>query len=260
MNHSKHVRNLFYSLGAAVALLALTGHPAYADANGGDVTVLLTATAGDPIEQNNLSQTTPIFTTPIGPDGLFADDLATPIVDGSILTIDAASVVGDADPFLDLDFTVTNKTGFEAEVIVTALVPLSAVFGPGLAVDASASMSVTDPADNGFLLGPIPGAAIFEGSIDGEIVRTLFDSSTTSSISQPPGGVGSAGYLAFPINDELHADLIADESIGITSRFILGPGDVADFSGFFSVAPIVPEPSALILGLACIACVARGGR
>lgn len=231
---------------AAIACL-LASPMVLADSAGGDVTVVLAATAGDPIEQNNLSQTTPIFTTPIGSDGLFADTLASPIVGQPIVSIDTASVSGDADPFIDLDFAVTNTTGFEAEIVVTAFVPLSAVFGPGLLVDASSSISVMDASNSGFLLGPIPGTAMFEGTIDGAIVQTFFDADTTSPVSQPSGGLDGAGLFTLPMGDVLHADLVADASIGITSNFRLGPGDQAQFSGFFSVVPVIPEPSTISL-------------
>ena len=172
---------------------------------------------------------------------------STALWDGAV---DNAS--GNADPFVNLAFGVTNIAAVPVEFTVSIAVPIVPI--PGATVHGgSTGGSVSDSNNNGVgglsTIISVPGTPFYSGQIDGVGVLSIYPDPT----SFPAGGVFAfAGQTVnIPaLNPGLPGPTLPSGpallTIGISHRFLLAPGDSMSASSFFIVQPI-PEPSSLML-------------
>ena len=218
-------------------------------------------------------QNSPVFSFDPVQDNTFDGSLAN-VGEGNpagLWVLDTLTISGDVDPFVSLDFTVTNSSATDdVEFTVTALVPFPSGFdlGPDVAVGGSIEGSFTDTSgDNTVTVSSIAGTPIFSGQVDGvEVLPLLADPFTQTAtgsfsvmgtIAQEVVGNPVPGVPELEPTLLLPASQIVTDSIGIEINFVLSPGDQATFDAFF-IADIIPEPSSLaLLGLGGFAVLTR---
>ena len=160
-------------------------------------------------------------------------------------TLDSWDLDSDPDPTITNVFSVTNNTAATQSFVVSVLLPTSISFGPPSLIRGSIQGGATDNNFNGVTLSNTATSSIYDGTIDGTSVRTLFDDPTVAT------GVGSVslGSASFGIPLQESIGVATNATIGLTLRFDLTAGDSASFTANFDVQP-VPEPgTALLLGL-----------
>ncbi len=160
-------------------------------------------------------------------------------------TVDSWDLALDPDPTISNVFSVTNNTAATQTFVVSVLLPTGISFGPPSLIRGSIQGGATDNNFDGVTLSNASGFSIYEGLIDGAVVRTLFDDPTSVS---GPGSV-SLGSAPFGIPVQESIAVATNATIGLTLRFDLTAGDSASFTANFDVQP-VPEPgTALLMGL-----------
>jgi len=158
----------------------------------------------------------------------------------------------DSDPFVTNNFTITNTTGSTQTYTMTTTLGITPVIPNGL-MQGSIGFSLTDNNGGGATLAT-SGASLYQGMIDGNVARTLWDSST--SFTAPFATISDSTFFGFPTR-EIAPESI-DSTIGITIMFSLTAGDSTSITSNFDVVP-VPLPAAIwlfgsgILGLLGVA-------
>lgn len=170
-------------------------------------------------------------------------------------SLDSWNLNVDPDPTVSNIFAVTNNTGATQSFVVSVLLPTSISFGPPSLIRGSIQGGATDNNNDGVTLSNTGASSIYDGLIDGNSVRTLFDSPTSvTGFASVSLGTANFGY---PIPESIA--VATNTTIGLTLRFNLSAGDSASFTSVFEVLP-VPEPgTALLLGLG-LASLAAGRR
>lgn len=156
------------------------------------------------------------------------------------LDLDAWSLSMDSDPFVTNNFTITNTTASTQTFSLTTTIGITPVIPNGL-MQGSIGFSLTDNNGGGATLSA-SGASIYQGLIDGNVTRTLWDSPT--SFFTPFATTTANTFFGFPTR-EIAPESI-DSTIGITIMFSLTAGDSASFTSNFDVVP-VPLPAAIWL-------------
>jgi hypothetical protein len=162
---------------------------------------------------------------------------------------------GNADPFVNLAFGLTNVTLAPLEFTVSITVPIAPPIPGATLHGGSTGGSVTDSNFNGVggmsTIVSVPGTPFYSGQIDGVGVLSIYPDPT----SFPAGGI-----FAFPgqtvnipaLNPGLPGPTLPSGpallTIGIAHHFLLAAGDSISTSSFFVVQP-VPEPSSFVLAL-----------
>jgi hypothetical protein len=170
----------------------------------------------------------------------------------------------DQDPFVFANTVLQNTSGSTQTFFLNIVLPITANVGPPVVISGSIQGGVSDtggiggppgaPGD-GALLSSVSPTAIYRAALDGSVVRTLLNH--TSSVSA--GAFGSNSFTPSPsyLNEILPATN-ATTNIAIFLRFSLSPGDSASFTSVFNV---VPEPStALLIGVGFLGLLAGARR
>lgn len=166
------------------------------------------------------------------------------------IPVDGSGYRGVTPVFINSSFNLTNNQAATQTFVVSVSQNGVGPIGPTTTIFGSNSGNVGDgPNLNGATLGTNLGQSFYEALIDGTPVRTLFDhpQSVVAGIGQTnaygPGNFGPEGSIGL-IN-----------SVGITNRFTLTPGDNA---GMTSTFILIPAPGAAgLLGLAGLAVLRR---
>ncbi|MGA9032856.1 MAG: PEP-CTERM sorting domain-containing protein, partial [Sulfuricaulis sp.] len=156
------------------------------------------------------------------------------------LNVNSWSLSMDSDPFVTNNFTLTNTSGSIQTYSLGATIGVSPTIPIG-AMQGSIGFTLTDNNNNGATL-TTSGASIYQGSIDGNVARTLWD--PTTSFTAPFASTSSSTYFGFPTREAAPESI--DSNIGILITFSLTPGDSASFTSNFDVVP-VPVPAAVWL-------------
>ena len=154
------------------------------------------------------------------------------------LNVESWSLSMDSDPFVTNNFTITNTTGSIQTYTLGTTIGISPVIPIG-AMRGSIGFSLTDNNGDGATLAT-SGASIYQGMIDGNIARTLWD--PLASFTTPFGSTSSSTFFGFPTREA--APESVDTTIGILITFSLTSGDSASFTSNFDVVP-VPVPAAI---------------
>ena len=155
------------------------------------------------------------------------------------LNVDGWSLSMDSDPFVTNNFTITNTSSSTQTYILGTTIGVSPAIPNGL-MRGSIGYSLTDNNSNGATLAT-SGASIYQGTIDGNVARTLWNPST--SFSTFSTGASSIDF-GFPTREAAPESI--DSNIGILITFSLTPGDSVAFTSNFDVVP-VPVPAAVWL-------------
>jgi hypothetical protein len=170
--------------------------------------------------------------------GVSADTWAT----NHSFNLDSWSLSMDSDPLVANNFTITNSSGSTQTYSIGATIGVSPTIPFG-AMRGSIGFSLTDNTDNNTDAKlETSGASIYQGMIDGNSARTLWDPST--SFTAPSGSFASSTSFGFP--SRLIAPESVDTNIGILITFSLTDGDSVAFTSNFDVVP-VPVPAAIWL-------------
>jgi hypothetical protein len=145
----------------------------------------------------------------------------------------------DSDPFVTNNFTITNTSGSTQTYTLGTTVGVSPAIPNGL-MRGSIGYSLTDNNSNGATLAT-SGTSIYQGKIDGNVARTLWNPST--SFSTFSTGASSIDF-GFPTRETAPESI--DSNIGILITFSLTSGDSVAFTSNFDVVP-VPVPAAVWL-------------
>ena len=146
----------------------------------------------------------------------------------------------DSDPFVTNNFTITNTSGSTQTYTLGTTIGVSPTIPIG-AMQGSIGFTLTDNNSNGATLAT-SGVSIYQGTIDGNVARTLWNSSTT--FTAPFGSTASSTYFGFPTRET--APESVDSNIGVLIKFSLTAGDSVAFTSNFDVVP-VPVPAAIWL-------------
>ena len=154
----------------------------------------------------------------------------------------------DIDPFVNGVFGLTNNTGVTQTFILNVTLPILPV-NPSSLIGGSVGGSVTDANFDGTATVANSGAtSLFTGEIDGGGVLSIIGS--PFSYSAPfAGGTANIPATSAGLPGPTIPGPAALNTIGISHKFTLTPGDTAALTSFFVVEP-VPEPASLGL-LAC---------
>jgi hypothetical protein len=182
-----------------------------------------------------------------------------PYTDVAGIEIAGMSALLKEDPFVTLNASFINPTGFTQTYTLTITLPIP---GPGFAYNAtvgsSVGVTVTDTVGGSVSASSVSPDGIYSGQVNGVTILTLMPHSTSVSCPPPPGVGCSAATtdnsglplspvtpgVATSIGIQLKFTLTAFDQVGVTSRF-----------------EIVPEPSAFVLlGIACAALVVSRSR
>lgn len=155
------------------------------------------------------------------------------------LNMESWSLSMDSDPFITNNFTLTNTTAFTQTYSIGVAIGVTPVI-PNAGMRGSVGFSLTDNNANGATLAT-SGASIYQGKIDGNTARTLWDPAT--SFTAPFGSTSSSTFFGFPVREA--APESVDSTIGIVITFSLTGGDSVAFTSNFDVEPVVvPVPAA----------------
>ncbi|MEW6331653.1 MAG: PEP-CTERM sorting domain-containing protein [Pseudomonadota bacterium] len=156
------------------------------------------------------------------------------------LDVEGWTLTMDSDPFVTNNFTITNNTAStQTYILGTTMGVVPAI--PVGAMQGSIGFSLTDNNGGGATLAT-SGASIYQGTIDGNVARTLWDPVTSFAI--PFATTSSSTYFGFPVREAAPESI--DTSIGILISFSLTSGDSVSFTSNFDVTP-VPVPAAVWL-------------
>jgi hypothetical protein len=145
----------------------------------------------------------------------------------------------DSDPFVTNNFTITNTTASTQTYSLTTTLAIAPVIPNGL-MRGSIGFTLTNNTGGSATLST-SGASIYQGIIDGNVARTLWDSPTTFTTASSTG----AGIdFGFPTREGAPESI--DSTIGVTIMLSLTAGDSASFTSGFDVIP-VPLPAAVWL-------------
>jgi hypothetical protein len=153
------------------------------------------------------------------------------------LNLDSWSLSMDSDPFVTNNFTITNTTASTQTYTVGVSIGVVPAIPNGL-MQGTIGFSLTDNNSNGATLAT-SGASIYQGSIDGNVARTLWDPTTT--FTAPFASISNSTFFGFPIRETAPESI--DSTIGILIKFSLTAGDSVAFTSNFDVVP-VPVPAA----------------
>jgi hypothetical protein len=146
----------------------------------------------------------------------------------------------DSDPFVTNNFTITNTSGSTQTYILGTTIGITPAIPIG-AMQGSIGFTLTDNNSNGATLAT-SGISIYQGTIDGNVARTLWDPSI--SFTAPFASTSSSTYFGFPTREAAPESI--DSNIGILITFSLTSGDSVAFTSNFDVVP-VPVPAAVWL-------------
>lgn len=148
----------------------------------------------------------------------------------------------DSDPFVTNNFTIFNTSGSTQTFSIGATIGVAPAI-PNGGMRGSIGFSLTDNNGNGATLAT-SGASIYQGMIDGNVARTLWDPLT--SFTAPFASTSSSTFFGFPAREA--APESVDSTIGILITFSLTSGDSVAFTSNFDVEPVVvPVPAAVWL-------------
>lgn len=157
------------------------------------------------------------------------------------LNMDGWSLSMDSDPFVTNNFTITNTSGSTQTYSFTTMVGVVPAI-PNSLMRGSVGLTLTDNNSNGATLATSTGGSIYQGAIDTNVARSLWDPAT--SFTAPFGTTSSSTYFGFPTREAAPESI--DLNIGIVITFSLTAGDSASFTSNFDVVP-VPVPAAVWL-------------
>jgi hypothetical protein len=146
----------------------------------------------------------------------------------------------DSDPFVTNNFTITNSSSSIQTYTLGTTIGVSPTI-PNGAMQGSIGFTLTDNNTNGATLAT-SGVSIYQGKIDGNVARTLWDPSI--SFTAPFASTSSSTYFGFPTRETAPESI--DSNIGVLITFSLTPGDSVAFTSNFDVVP-VPVPAAVWL-------------
>jgi hypothetical protein len=155
------------------------------------------------------------------------------------LNVNGWSLSMDSDPFVTNNFTITNTSGSTQTYTLGTTIGVAPAIPNGL-MRGSIGYSLTDNNSNGATMAT-SGASIYQGKIDGNLARTLWNPST--SFTTFSTGASSIDF-GFPTREAAPESI--DSSIGIVITFSLTSGDSVAFTSNFDVVP-VPIPAAVWL-------------
>jgi hypothetical protein len=170
----------------------------------------------------------------------------------------------DPDPFVFANTVLQNTSASTQTFFLNVVLPISVGLGPPVFISGSIQGGVSDtggvggppgnPGD-GATLSSVSPTAIYRAAIDGNVVQTLLNHS--SSISA--GAFQSNSFFPSPGFSSVNlASQSATSNIAIFLRFDLSPGDSASFTSVFNV---VPEPgTAFLVGGGLLALLGLGRR
>ncbi len=121
----------------------------------------------------------------------------------------------DSDPFVTNNFTITNTSGSTQTYSLGTTIGVSPAI-PNGAMQGSIGFTLTDNNSNGATLAT-SGASIYQGKIDGNVARTLWD--PTTSFTAPFATTSSSTYFGFPTREAAPESI--DSNIGILITFSL---------------------------------------
>ena len=199
--------------------------------------------------ESDLTSTTVIDTgdSVAGSDGTFSNV----VVEGTDTTglWDVQwSWMGNSDPFVTNNFTLTNLSGSTQTFIITSTIGTVPI-GPASLTSGSIDGSITDNPGpfGGATISTVSGNSLYTALIDGSAYETLLDDPFSVTV---PGSGGSADVgpadFGLPANSQLGPAITSD--IGIRIQFSLTAGDSVSFTSVFSVEETaVPVPAAVWL-------------
>jgi hypothetical protein len=150
------------------------------------------------------------------------------------------SLTMDSDPFVTNNFAITNTSTSTQTFSLATSIGITPVIPNGL-MQGSIGLTLTDNNGNGAAL-TTSGPSIYQGLIDGNVARTLWDPAMT--FTTPFGSTSADTFFGFPTRENAPESI--DSTIGILISFSLTAGDSASFTSNFDVTP-VPLPPALWL-------------
>lgn len=156
-------------------------------------------------------------------------------------TIESWGSVYDVDPFVTLNFVVTNTTAFTQTYVFTVTSPVVPQT-PATQMSGSIGLTLTNTDSASATLAD-NGNAVYTARIDGAPVQTLL--SPAYSLSCTPAFCSTTDSASFGIPVPIIGPG-ALSSIGITVQFTLTPGDSAGVTSVFNIIA-VPEPGTAIL-------------
>ncbi|MEM6654227.1 MAG: hypothetical protein AAF596_00345 [Planctomycetota bacterium] len=191
-------------------------------------------------------QDSPVFQIDADPSGDFSSvDEFLPGTSGSRLwDVTSLSISGNVDPIVFLSFSVTNTASTPTLITFVTTLPTGPV-GPATVFGGSVSGTLLDTDPNSAELSPGPSGFVYEGNIDGNVVLSLLDDST--SVTLPATAASIPTEIVGLPGPTLPGPAVSS-TIGLTLEFLLSPGDTATFGASF-VVEAVPEPTTCVLAL-----------
>jgi len=155
------------------------------------------------------------------------------------LNVAGWSLSMDSDPFVTNNFTITNTSGSTQTYTLGTMIGVAPAIPNGL-MRGSIGFSLTDNNGNGATLAT-SGASIYQGTIDGNVARTLWNSPNSFGTFST---TATSTDFGFPAREAAPESI--DSNIGILITFSLTAGDSVSFTSNFDVVP-VPVPAAIWL-------------
>jgi hypothetical protein len=152
--------------------------------------------------------------------------------------------MGNSDPFVTNNFTLTNLSGSTQTFTITSTIGIVPI-GPASLTSGSIDGSITDnPTYGGATISTVSGNALYTALIDGSDYLTLLDDLYSVTVPGSSGGSADVGPASF--TNQLGPAITSD--IGIRIQFSLTAGDSVSFTSVFSVEETaVPVPAAVWL-------------
>ena len=169
-------------------------------------------------------------------------------------------IVVDPDPFVSLNFAITNTTTTVQTFVVGVVLPISPPQVPATLMGGSVGLTLTDANFDGIAkVTDSFGTPLYQAAIDGVNVLPLWTGPFAASVVFAGQTISPNTVAGLP--GPSISGPAAINTISILNTFTLTPGDRVTFSSFFVVQAVnVPEAGTMVmLGVATVVMGAGAG-